>query len=668
VPQHLQPRAQKRGADPDVQRATEALVRGDLETAERIFRKLLGKGTRNPHVYNNLGVIAARRGETDEAIALFEGALHRDANLKDARENLAQLRAAAGIRHFKRGELAEAEAALRSALELAPTRGQVASDLGAVLAAGGRYPEAIECYCQAVERSPELPIGYTNLGTAMVALGKPEEARKVLEKALQIAPDNVIALTNLAGVCETLGQLGRAAALATRALELSPQNALAHNNLGSALLQQGDLDGTLLHYGESSRLAPERPSCYSSFLFTLNNEFRRTPEEIAALHREYDVKYGPAERPPRVRPVRDRGRRLRVGYVSPDFRAHSVAYFFDPLLGAHDRQALEITCYADSASVDGVTRRLRAQAEHWRQVAGLSDAALAQVIADDGIDVLVDLAGHTASNRLRMFAHRAAPVQFSYLGYPATTGVSAIDYRITDAVADPDGAEALHSEQLARLEGGFLCYRPAFSTGEGPQVGLPPCLESGVVTFGSFNSLIKANDGVLDAWATLLRRVPNSRLLLKARAMSEEVVRERLWKKMEERGIARDRVELVPPAPRVGDHLATYGRVDIALDTFPYNGTTTTCEALWMGVPLVTFAGKVHASRVGSSILSRIGLEELSAASVEGYLDVAAALAADKDRLVHLRTTMRDRMACSPLMDAERLAREMEAAFGRAFD
>ena len=665
--QHLQPRAVKRGADPDVQRATAALVRGDLDAAERIFRKLVGKGSRNPHVYNNLGVIAARRQDVAEAIGLFERALDCDPTLKDARQNLAHLRAARGIGHFKRGELAEAEAELRAALELSPGWGQVASDLGAVLAAGGRYPEAIEYYCQAVEKSPELPIGYTNLGTAMVALGKIEEAHKILEKALQIAPDNAIALTNLAGVCETMGQLGRAAALARRALELDPNNALAHNNLGSALLQQGDLEGTLLHYAESSRLAPERPSCLSSFLFTLNNDPRRSPEEIAALHREYDVKYGPAQRPPRVRPVRDRGRRLRVGYLSPDFRAHSVAYFFDPLLGAHDRGAFEITCYADSATVDGVTRRLRAEAEHWRQVAGLSDEAFAQIVAADGIDVLVDLAGHTASNRLRMFAHRAAPAQFTYLGYPATTGVAAMDYRITDGVADPTGAEALHSEALARIDGGFLCYRPAFSTGEGPQPGMPPCLESGVVTFGSFNSLIKANDTVLDAWAALLGRVPNSRLLLKARAMSEEVVRERLWKKLEERGIGRERVELVPPAPRVGDHLATYGRVDIALDTFPYNGTTTTCEALWMGVPLVTFTGKVHSSRVGCSILSRIGLEELMAPSVEGYLDIAAALAADKDRLVQLRTTMRERMACSPLMDAERLARGLEAAFLTAF-
>jgi protein O-GlcNAc transferase len=668
VAQHLQTRGAQAGGDPDFQRAVAALARGDLQTAERGLRKLIRRGTGNAHVYNNLGALLAKRGELTDALQMFEAALTRDAALASARENLIQARATRGIGHYRRGELAEAEADLRAALALNPTSGVLASDLGAVLAAGGRFPEAIELYCQAVEKAPELPVGYTNLGTAMVALGKIPEACQVLEQALRIAPDNVTALINLAGVMETLGRLGRAETLARRAIEIDPRSAVAHNNLGTALLQQGDLEGTLAHYHQACVLAPERADCFSSYLFTLNNDPRLRPEEIFAQHRQFDAKYGPEQPRPRVRRVRPEGRRLRVGYLSPDFRSHSVAYFFDPLLGAHDQRAVEITCYSDAAVNDGVTKRLRAQAEHWRQVAGLSDAAIARIVEEDGIDVLVDLAGHTASNRMRLFARRAAPVQFTYLGYPASSGLAAMDYRLTDAVADPVGAEAVHTEELARLEGGFLCYRPPFGTGEGPQVAPPPSASGAPVTFGSFNSLIKANDAVLDAWARLLQRVPGSRLLLKARAMSEEVVQERLWRKMEERGIARARVELAPPAPRIDDHLAIYGRIDIALDTFPYNGTTTTCEALWMGVPLVTFAGPVHSSRVGSSILTRIGLEELSAPTLEASLDIAATLAADTDRLVSLRHSMRDRMSCSPLMDAPRLAREIEAAYHQAFD
>jgi protein O-GlcNAc transferase len=276
------------------------------------------------------------------------------------------------------------------------------------------------------------------------------------------------------------------------------------------------------------------------------------------------------------------------------------------------------------------------------------------------------MAGHTAGNRMALLARRVAPVQITYLGYPASTGLAAMDHRITDAIADPEGmTEAFHTEQLVRIDGGFLCYAPAFPGQEGPAVTPPPSLAGGPVTFGSFNSLIKVNDAVLDAWATLLHLVPKGRLLLKARAFTEETVRQRLWKQLQARGIARERVELVAPLGPIAEHLAAYGRIDIALDTFPYNGTTTTCEALWMGVSVVTFAGRCHAARVGASLLARVGLDELVAPTLEGSLKVAVQLARDPERLASLRSSMRERMLGSPLMDAGRLARQLEATYER---
>ena len=389
---------------------------------------------------------------------------------------------------------------------------------------------------------------------------------------------------------------------------------------------------------------------------------RSTADYLLAAHREWDERYGrQAPRPTAYANVRDVGRRLKIGYLSPDFRQHSVAYFIEPLLKAHDRQAVEVFCYAEVMRPDTVTAHLQGLADHWLMTVGLSDDELAERIGTDGIDILVDLAGHTANNRLRVFARKPAPVQVTWLGYPNTTGLEAIDYRLVDAMTDPAGeADAWASETLVRLEGGFHCYSGLKGA---PEPGVPPCLSAGTVTFGSFNNPAKVSAATFDAWAKLLCRLPQARLLLKGKPFADAGTRALFLARLGKRGVAAERVELMAWLPDAAAHLAVYHRVDIALDPFPYNGTTTTCEALWMGVPVVTLRGDRHAGRVGASLLSQIGLPDLIANSVEEYVEIAVALASDPARLMDLRRSLRARIAASPLCDGRAFARKIEAAF-----
>jgi protein O-GlcNAc transferase len=318
-----------------------------------------------------------------------------------------------------------------------------------------------------------------------------------------------------------------------------------------------------------------------------------------------------------------------------------------------------VFCYAEVRAPDARTERFKGYADHWVSTVGMPDEAVAECIRRDGIDVLMDVAGHTANNRLPVFARKPAPVQMTWLGYPNTTGLQTIDYRLVDAVTDPEGeADALASEALVRLPGGFLCYD---APNDAPLPGPPPSLTTGVVTFGSFNNPAKMSASTLDAWAKLLTRIPLAHLLLKGKPFTDAAARALYLDRLDERGVAPERIELVGWLPDE-DHLAHYGRVDVALDPFPYNGTTTTCEALWMGVPVVTLRGDRHVGRVGASLLTQIGMSNLIADSVEAYVETAVALAGDPARLSELRHSLRPRMAASPLCDAPAFARKIEHA------
>jgi predicted O-linked N-acetylglucosamine transferase (SPINDLY family) len=419
------------------------------------------------------------------------------------------------------------------------------------------------------------------------------------------------------------------------------------------------LDEAITAYRQAMVLRPPFSKAHSNLLLALNYHSSLDPSAVYDEHLRWNREHAEPLQSFIQAHANDRSpeRRLRIGYVSPDFYGHPVGHFLLPLLAQHDHERFEIFCDAQVSAPDGLTERLRAHADHWHSLIGISDAQAADFIRQHQIDVLVDLSGHTSDNRLLLFAHKPAPVQVTFLGYPNTTGLGTMDYRLTDNYADPPGlTESWHSERLFRLPQCAWCYQSAASPPVGPR-------KEGPITFGCFNHFAKVTEPMLRLWSRILHLVPGSRLLLKTRALGSESTRQRVRHVLGEAGIGVERLELRGYERAHNDHLALYQRLDVALDTFPYHGTTTTCEALWMGVPVVTLASQVHASRVGVSLLNNIGLPELIADTSEEYVRRAAELAGDLPRLSHLRSTLRQRMEKSPLMDAPRFARDIEAAY-----
>ncbi|MBX7200193.1 MAG: tetratricopeptide repeat protein, partial [Rhodospirillaceae bacterium] len=494
---------------------------------------------------------------------------------------------------------------------------------------------------------------WNDLGNVLADLGNPEEAEAAFHAAAA-DPAFAQALNNLGAVLASQVRVAAAAAWYDEALAIAPRNPSARLNLCVAQLEQGFADGARASFDAVLAQDPGRRDAQDNRLYApLYTE--DDPAVVAAEHRAWGAAIAPAPPLPPADP--DPARRLRVGYVSPDFRRHSVAFFLAPFIGAHDRRAVEVFCYADVVKADMVTDALRSEAEHWRAVHGWSDEKLAAHIKADRIDILVDLAGHTQGNRLSVFARRTAPIQVTGIGYPATTGLAAMDYRLCDAVTDPPGADAFCTEHLMRLAPGLHCYAPL----PAPEPGPLPALTAGHVTFGSFNKLAKISDATVTLWSRVLSAAPGSRLLVKAKALTEPVTRERLAARFAVLGIARDRLDLQGWLPGDGDHMGLYNRVDIALDTVPYNGTTTTCEALWMGVPVLTLAGRSHAARVSASLLIAAGLPEWIANTPEEF--AAKARAADIAALAKLRASLREKVRMSPLCDAAAHARGLEAAY-----
>ena len=536
------------------------------------------------------------------------------------------------------------------------------SNLGDALMGQGKFGEAVAACRQAIGIKPDLAEAHSNLGNALFGQHKLEEAVAAYRQAIGIRPDFAGAHSNLGLVLTRQGKLDEAIAACRRAIGIKPDFAKAYSNLGDALFGQYKLEEAVAAYRQAISIKPDFAGAHSNLLLCLNYDDKLTNDHLFAAHREWDERYG--ERAPTFTTYnndRDATRRLRIGYLSPDFRQHSVAYFVEPLLRGHDRQKVEVFCYAEVTWPDSVTTRLQGLADHWLVTVGLSDQRLAEHIRTDGIDILVDVAGHTAGNRLLVFARKPAPVQVTWLGYPNTTGLKAIDYRLVDAVTDPVGeADVWASETLVRLEDGFVCYG---GLRDGPEPTPPPCLKTGTVTFGSFNNPAKISTVTFDAWAKLLSWLPQARLILKGISFADAATRALFLARLGEGGVAADRIELVTWLPGTTEHLALYRRVDIALDPFPFNGTTTTCEALWMGVPVITLKGHRHAGRVGASLLTKIGLTDLIANSIEEYVEIAVALAGNSGRLDDLRRALRPRMAASPMCDEGAFACKMEAAF-----
>jgi protein O-GlcNAc transferase len=485
-----------------------------------------------------------------------------------------------------------------------------------------------------------------------------EKARPYFERAAQLEPNSHVPWLMLGNVASELGDLDVAVAHYAHARDLNPSDHVLRYNLGLNQYLRGYIDAAIEELRVACSLNPSHLQAQSTHIMALHNFDRISPDEIAVAIREWGARFSlehPVSVPSVVRAGIQHAERLRVGFISGDFRTHSVAHFFEPILSARDRSAFTYVLYSNSHIQDAVTGRLRAIADEWRDIWRLADDALIELIRADRIDILVDLSGHTAFNRLAVFARRAAPVQISYLGYPASTGLATMDYRITDAVTDPPvPADDWHCERLLRLPDSQWCFRP-FGSPELP--GPLPALKSGFVTFGSFNNLTKASDTLLRCWVQILVKLPTSHLRL-TRVRSAERAAE-INALFGRAGVAPERIECVPWAedPPYGQQFAG---VDIALDNYPYNGVTTTCESLYVGVPVISLHGRNGVSRSGLSILGTLGIRELVASTPEEYIEIAVALGSDLSRLEQLRASLRDRFERSPLRDEKRFTAKFE--------
>ncbi len=581
--------------------------------------------------------------------------------------NLPEILAQA-VRLHRAGQPEAAIPLYREVLRAAPGEAQVHHQLGNALKSLLRFSEAVIPLGEAVRLAPDDAAMRLNLGVALFELQRHPEAETQFRRALTLEPSRPEAHNILGNTLFAQGRLAEAAACFHEALRLRADYAPAHDNLGRLFRAQGRLAEAVASYRAALALQP-RPGTHSNLLLALNYLHGVEPGEIFAEHRRWAERHAdpltaastPLAREPAA------GRRLRIGYLSPDFCHHAVAYFFEPVLSAHDRARVEIFCYANVLAPDAVTRRLRERAEHWRDVAPLSDEQALQLIRADRLDLLVDLAGHTARNRLPVFARRAAPRQLTWIGYPNTTGLIAMDYRLTDAITDPPGAtDALHTEKLVRLPGPFSVYQPP---ADAPEIGALPALGPGgdaaadgaTFTFGCFNNFAKVTPEVIALWCRLLAGVPGSRLLLKSRGLDDADTARRIREAFAAGEVSPGRVRLDGRELSVPAHLALYQQVDVALDAFPYNGTTTTCEALWMGVPVVTLAGATHVARVGASLLTHLGATDWIARTPDEYLAIARRLAADLPALAQIRAGLRERMRASPLCDAVTFTRTLEA-------
>ena len=500
------------------------------------------------------------------------------------------------------------------------------------------------------------------LADALFKQGDPVQALVYYDRAVKGRPDDPKLLTNYGAVLMGLNRPSEAEALLYTATRAEPKLPQPYINLGGCLNAQGKTREAIACYRQGLELADDDAVLESNYLLTRHYLPEQEPAESLSEHRNWMRRHAGNRGEFRWPDENGHERRdkLRIGYVSPDFRTHSVAYFLGPLLANHDKDGFEIYCYSDVVQPDPVTVRMRGYASHWRDTGSSGDAELARHIHRDGIDILVDLAGHTVGNRLKVFTQKPAPVQVTWLGYPDTTGLDMIDYRITDSIADPAGFEAFYAEKLIRLPDCFLCYEPPR---DAPEVVSTPAGKNGFVTFGSFNNLAKINDRVIESWSEILHRAPTARLLVKNPGLTEAVVRDRYFDKFASHGIDRERIDLKGLSTSTREHLAEYGNIDIALDTFPYNGTTTTCEALWMGVPVLSVRGNTHAGLVGASLLSAADMPEWITGTRDDYIARAAAFATDIGSIDRQRSTTRGKLARSVLCDGDKFALTFERLY-----
>jgi protein O-GlcNAc transferase len=563
-----------------------------------------------------------------------------------------------GLVAHQLGRHGEAMDCIRRALAIDPTQAAFHNSLGAVYEALGQLSNATSCYQQSTMLNLDYALAHNNLGAMLLRLGRPLEAESALRRAISLDPRCEHAHNNLGRVLRALGQIAEATLCFRHAVELQEDCSAAHNNLANILKDLGQTAEAVAHYQRAVQLQPDASRIHSNLFYALQYRPGITLEELAAAHTDFEDRFGAPLRSawqPHVN-VADPERPLRLGFLSPDLHRHPVGYFLIPLFENLDCEMTDIICYSTSGIEDDLNQRLRGKASLWHDVRAWTDERIVEQIREDRIDILFDLAGHSGNNRLTVLTHKPAPIQITWAGYPATTGLRAVDYILADRHEIPPESEQHYSERVLRMPDAYVCYEPPEYA---PPVSPLPALTNGHITFGSFNNPAKIGPPVIAVWAAILDRVPKSHLILKYNGIDDPAQSHRLADLFSSHGIARDRVSYLGKSQHV-DLLRQYGDVDIALDPFPYNGGLTTLESLWMGVPVVTCPGDTFAGRHSFSHLSTAGLKTTIADDLEEYVALAASLAGDLPGLARLREGLRDRMRSSPLCDGRRFARNFE--------
>jgi protein O-GlcNAc transferase len=627
---------------------------GRYSDVEKLSISITKEFPEHPFAWKVLAVVLNQNGKISEALVACQKSTQLEPGDSGAHNNL-------GNTLKLLGRLVEAEASYRQAIALKPDYADAHYNLGITLKELGKLEKAEESYRQAIALKPNYAKAHNNLGVTFQELGKLEKAEASYRQAIALKPDYADAHYNLGITLKELGKLEKAEESYRQAIALKPNYAKAHNNLGNLLKQPGRFDEALASFNKAIEIDVNYSNAYSNKNLCLNYSSLWPSLFIYKQHLEFEKQFGRLKTESSLNLLfkKDLTERLRIGYVSADFRKHSVAFFFEPLLQNHNSNVVETFCYYNNTVVDTTTKRLMATCDNWRSIFGITNQDVINLIRNDKIDILVDLSGHTAGNSLLVFAQKPSPIQVTWLGYPNTTGLSAIDYRFTDIIADPIGeADELHSETLLRLPNGFQCYKG----NEKILVDIElPQISREQITFGSFNNVSKLTPEVIKIWSKILHAIPTSRLILKfPKLNSNTAYYHDLFMR---EGIVKERIEFYQRSHNMEDHLGVYKVIDIALDPFPYNGATTTCEALWMGVPVITLLGDRHVGRVGASILTNVGLTDFIAHDINHYIQLGVEMSANTNYLKEIRAGLRKRMQSAPICNPISFASDVEAAY-----
>ncbi|QDU47584.1 TPR repeat-containing protein YrrB [Symmachiella dynata] len=654
-----------------------------LDRAVKLYRGALEQDPSSAAVYYELGREQLKAGQCQEAICSLEHALAIRGDWTEAQEALAEaslktghaeqpvdlLQTAnqhyqLGRTHFSQQRFQLADQSFAAALQIDPNHQAAWHDRGAVFLNQGKMDEARRHFDKTLALNPQHADALCNLGLIHLLDNELEIALDYCRRSVKINPQHANTRNILGNVLRGQGKLGEAVAEFQCAIQLNPAFTEAHNNLALSYQTQGRIEEAVAHYRQAAEVRTDCAATHSNLLLSLFYVPENDREAHFREHEKWAAVHGRCSQIEHYENSRDPDRKLRIGYVSPDFRAHPVGTFIEPILKLHQAADYEITCYSNVTSPDEATARFESLVDRWRVTNWQNDDDLAATIVADGIDILIDLAGHTAGNRLGLFARKPAPVQMTYLGYGGTTGLDTVDYRLTDAVADPAGEPVSHTEQLIRLQHGLLCFQPPTAA---PLVAEAPLLRNGWITFGSFNNPAKINAKTVELWADVLKNVPTARFLLKYPTFNDSETADYYRELFARHGIAPSRLDIRGGKLPFDEHLAVYGEIDIMLDSLPYTGSTTTCESLWMGVPVLTLCGGSFVQRISASILTQLNMPELITATATEFVSRATQLAAATEDLSRIRQAIREEMRVSPLCDADGYTRELETVYRRAW-